>query len=325
MLASPAHLYMPHLFTHCLPTIICVMLMSIAFFFYLYTATCLMYFLYFTIMFSFTHCSKYKYLFLKRCRKSNNVWLHALMQSDCLYSSLFFEHYNRILLCEWVIELLQCPFDRWRVKPQCFRVSSHNDYNVDILQTIFLIKWSHQNWKKCLTTIIYFDFDTFRIVFKRIELEIDHCILVWQTRWIKNYIFLCEKMPSKWLFIPDIVLHLLDQLVFAFAWQMSVLVSVFHQVETQYFDQAQRSKYLLWSRLESNWTHLLWSLVIIKQNMFENIPWKFAWNHFICEDLAYHTLAERRESAAQLQPRYYGWLNVYPQCGVINSDVRVYT
>ena len=33
MLASPAHLYMPHLFTHSLPTIICVMLMSIAFFF----------------------------------------------------------------------------------------------------------------------------------------------------------------------------------------------------------------------------------------------------------------------------------------------------
>ena len=27
------------------------------------------------------------------------------MQSNCLYSSLFFEHYNRILLCEWVIEL----------------------------------------------------------------------------------------------------------------------------------------------------------------------------------------------------------------------------
>jgi len=25
MLASPAHLYMPHLFTHCLRTIICVM------------------------------------------------------------------------------------------------------------------------------------------------------------------------------------------------------------------------------------------------------------------------------------------------------------
>jgi len=33
VLASPAHLYMPHLFTHCLPTIICVMLMSISFFF----------------------------------------------------------------------------------------------------------------------------------------------------------------------------------------------------------------------------------------------------------------------------------------------------
>ena len=27
------------------------------------------------------------------------------MQSDCLYSSLFFEHYNPILLCEWVNEL----------------------------------------------------------------------------------------------------------------------------------------------------------------------------------------------------------------------------
>jgi len=43
---------------------------------------------------------KYTYLFLERCRKSNNVWLRALMQSDCLYSSLFFEHCNRILLCE---------------------------------------------------------------------------------------------------------------------------------------------------------------------------------------------------------------------------------
>jgi len=32
MLASLAHLYMPHLFTHCLPTIICVTLMSIVFF-----------------------------------------------------------------------------------------------------------------------------------------------------------------------------------------------------------------------------------------------------------------------------------------------------
>jgi len=48
---------------------------------------------------------KNTYLFLERCRKSNNIWLRALMQSDCLYLSLFFEHYNRILLCEWVIEL----------------------------------------------------------------------------------------------------------------------------------------------------------------------------------------------------------------------------
>jgi len=26
-----------------------------------------------------------------------------LMQSDCLYSSLLFEHYNCILLCDWVL------------------------------------------------------------------------------------------------------------------------------------------------------------------------------------------------------------------------------
>ena len=42
------------------------------------------------------------YHFLERCRNSNNVWLRALMQSDCLNPSLFFEHYNRILLCDWV-------------------------------------------------------------------------------------------------------------------------------------------------------------------------------------------------------------------------------
>jgi len=39
MLPSPAHLYMPHLFTYCLPTIICVMLMSTAFFLFLLYAT----------------------------------------------------------------------------------------------------------------------------------------------------------------------------------------------------------------------------------------------------------------------------------------------
>ena len=43
---------------------------------------------------------KMVYLCLERCRKSNNVWLRALMQSDSLYLSLFFEHYNRILLCD---------------------------------------------------------------------------------------------------------------------------------------------------------------------------------------------------------------------------------
>jgi len=37
-------------------------------------------------------------LFLEKRRKFNKVWLHAMMQSDCLLS-LFFEIYNPILLC----------------------------------------------------------------------------------------------------------------------------------------------------------------------------------------------------------------------------------
>jgi len=63
---------------------------------------------------------KYKYLFLERCRKSNNVWLRSLMQSDCLYSSLFFEHYNRILLL--VIELCSVR--------SIDGVSSHNAFRI---------------------------------------------------------------------------------------------------------------------------------------------------------------------------------------------------
>jgi len=44
------------------------------------------------------------------------------MQSDCLYSSLFFEHYNRILLCERVVELCGVLLIDLHVKPQCFRI-----------------------------------------------------------------------------------------------------------------------------------------------------------------------------------------------------------
>ena len=47
--------------------------------------------------------SKIQNFFIFQCRTSNNAWLRALMQSDCLYSSLFFEHYHRILLCDWVL------------------------------------------------------------------------------------------------------------------------------------------------------------------------------------------------------------------------------
>jgi len=41
---------------------------------------------------------------LKDAESLNNVWLRAFMQSDCLYSSPFFEHYNRILLCDSALE-----------------------------------------------------------------------------------------------------------------------------------------------------------------------------------------------------------------------------
>jgi len=43
------------------------------------------------------------------------------MQSDCWYSSLFFEHYNHILLCERVIELCSVRL--------IDGVSSHNQIN----------------------------------------------------------------------------------------------------------------------------------------------------------------------------------------------------
>jgi len=66
---------------------------------------------------------KYTYLFLERSRKSNK-WLHASMQSDCLYLSLFFEHYNHIILCEWVIELFCIRFIEGVSchMTQCFRI-----------------------------------------------------------------------------------------------------------------------------------------------------------------------------------------------------------
>ena len=42
MLASPAHLYMPHLFTHCLPIIICVCYVDVyCVFFYIFDICCI--------------------------------------------------------------------------------------------------------------------------------------------------------------------------------------------------------------------------------------------------------------------------------------------
>jgi len=54
-------------------------------------------------------CEKYvAYLFLERCRKSSNVWLHALVQSGCLHSSLFFEHYKPHCTLRLSARTLQC-------------------------------------------------------------------------------------------------------------------------------------------------------------------------------------------------------------------------
>ena len=39
---------------------------------------------------------------LKRCKKSNNAWVQVLMQSDCLFQSPFFDHYNRIMRIDWL-------------------------------------------------------------------------------------------------------------------------------------------------------------------------------------------------------------------------------
>jgi len=63
VLASPAHLYMPHLFTHCLPTIICVMLMFVVFFFILY-------FFYFCDMLHFFVTSSPILVFIPICYES---------------------------------------------------------------------------------------------------------------------------------------------------------------------------------------------------------------------------------------------------------------
>ena len=77
---------------------------------------------------------KNTHLFLERYRKSNNIRLRALMQSDYLYSSLFFEHYNRILLCEWVIESDPSPGFSSRRGPKIRRGGTFFKYCIGCMQ-----------------------------------------------------------------------------------------------------------------------------------------------------------------------------------------------
>jgi len=55
-------------------------------------------------------------------QNSNNVFLHALMQSDYLYSPLFFEHCNRIWLSDWVLGRCSVCLFEGVCRPQYFRI-----------------------------------------------------------------------------------------------------------------------------------------------------------------------------------------------------------
>jgi len=77
---------------------------------------------------------KNMYLFLERCRKSDNVWLRTLMQSDCLYSSLFFEHCKRILLCDWLLgHCSACSFEGVSCHNAFVRYLASNSLGIGVL------------------------------------------------------------------------------------------------------------------------------------------------------------------------------------------------
>jgi len=98
MLASSAHLYMPHLFTHCLPTIICVMLMSIAFFFIF--AIC--------YFFLWLHFGLLVYIFLSDCFfYTISFWLFTFLIMILYYCVDFGHLYNG---CYHVIWMTNWPF-----------------------------------------------------------------------------------------------------------------------------------------------------------------------------------------------------------------------
>jgi len=58
---------------------------------------------------------------LNDAENSNNLWFRALMQSDCLYSSLLFEHCNRIWLRDWVLGRSSVCLVEGVCRPQYFR------------------------------------------------------------------------------------------------------------------------------------------------------------------------------------------------------------
>jgi len=90
-----AHLYMPHLFTHCLPTIICVTLMSIVFFiFAIGYATficdsilaCLWTYFLFRFYFCVIPCDCYNFVL-----SPSPLFFHAIYVSDLIPLPQFFD------------------------------------------------------------------------------------------------------------------------------------------------------------------------------------------------------------------------------------------
>jgi len=85
---------------------------------------------------------KYTYLFLERCRKSNNIWLYALMQSDCLYLPYSL---NTIIAFYSVNEWSNFAVSVWLMgvschMTQCFRILPRLD--------------QFRNWRSSLVTSV---------------------------------------------------------------------------------------------------------------------------------------------------------------------------
>jgi len=136
---------------------------------------------------------KYTYMFLERCKRSNNVWLRALIQSDCLYSSLLFEHYNRILLCEWVNELCSVRLI------DC--VSSHNAFEFYLESTNLglstLLRSSAATSVTCqLTIVLRMCLQPYGSVFNPVAKSVCNPVILPASVLCTTFCFVCLYQPA---------------------------------------------------------------------------------------------------------------------------------